>query len=147
VVIRSNDRRDSITLEIADQAHTHVPSFALVIDVGGGDFKGVNPEVWFDYLKFEGFCWALRDLVRNRAGRARLSSMSPDEFDMLIEPIDSAGHMVLQCALSRQKFIGRGCRPQSVSLSFALDSEFLNQLFDDFEELRLQVRPPNMRNA
>ena len=103
--------------------------------VVGGPFAGRNDTVWVGREPWSRFLDALRELDRTRCGEARVSAMSPAEFQLSILTTDRAGHVAAEGWVGRQ-YAGRaGAAHDRVCFSIRIEPSILPQLVREFEAL------------
>jgi hypothetical protein len=111
----------------------------LSVEIKDADFAGRTAGVWIELQDLNRFIEQLRECEKNRDGEALLKSSSPEEFELTIRAIDSAGHfsaayVITQVSYdSAQRLIKREVRGE-----FELDSEFFSRLVNDFSSLITQ---------
>jgi hypothetical protein len=96
-----------------------------------GDFSGRNPHVWIDAGVLRQFVDDLRVVERDRRGKAHLEAMSPNEFELTISVVDSAGHAAVSGSIGRIVYVGREHRTLVFKFNFSLDPASLPQLTRD----------------
>lgn len=97
----SEGRASRLTVEVADGEFIHYPSLNLFVTVSDEGFCEARSYVWVTVPDYTDFVMALRQCEQTRRGRAVLSGMSPDEFELVIESSDSLGHFRLRYKLKR----------------------------------------------
>jgi hypothetical protein len=117
-----------IELEISSPAPGSKARRASV-GLGSGDFQAVRAEVWLEPGEFEGFLQDLRDLEKNRKGKASLSAEDAREFQVAIATIDKSGHLEVTARLSQE---GREASA-SLECRFGLDPSALPRVLREFE--------------
>ena len=121
--LQSEDRNSSITFVLDNLDSDCYPSLNLVASVEDKDFRGAaSTWVCMDYLTT--FVAQLKECEHTGRGRASLISMSPDEFELVIENSDSLGHFLARYKLAAYSYTRQGGIPQTLTGGFDLDSEF-----------------------
>jgi hypothetical protein len=106
----------------------------LGVSVCSGFFSGAYDEIWIAQLDWRQFIQSLTNLERDRRGKASLVAMSPDEFELHIEIVGAAGHIVAYGFLSNYSWrrpvpIARLSR---VEFGFSLDPSLPRILLEEF---------------
>lgn len=70
--------------------------FGVSIIINDNGYSGNNNGVGLNFDRYQIFLSELRSCDTKRAGKAILSAVSPDEFEMVIENYDSSGHFTLR---------------------------------------------------
>ena len=97
-MLRFENHQDFVEIDLANQETADLPSQGdayLTIRVSAAGFTGHN-DLWVSASAFRCFCHALIALERDRSGEAALESISPDELRLVVRPIDSRGHMLIE---------------------------------------------------
>jgi hypothetical protein len=102
-----------------------------------GDFAGRNGRIHIAADSQRQFLHDLRVLERDRRGVARLTAMSPDEFEIAVQIVDSAGHAAVVGMIGRLAFAAAGHRYHRlvVNFEFGLDPTSLPRLVAEAMEL------------
>ena len=77
---------------------------------------------WVDGIDMESFLADLESLGTNLKGAVSLTSMSPGEFLLAIEPVDTLGHFVFKIEIGNRKYISSRWEWASAKNAFPLDS-------------------------
>ena len=118
------------------------PSLRLSVSTNDEGFSGAYNGVWISLDDYEKFSADLRLCEETRRGKATLSSMSPDEFEVTIEQCDGWGHFLLRYTLSRFSYVRQGSLNKSVSGGFDLDASSFKELVEEFDNLINVETPP-----
>jgi len=118
------------------------PSLRLSVSTNDEGFSGAYNGVWISLDDYEKFSADLRLCEETRRGKATLSSMSPDEFEVTIEQCDGWGHFLLRYTLSRFSYVRQGSLNKSVSGGFDLDSGCLADIVSELARLTDTIAPP-----
>src|SRR5437867_13186394 len=100
-----------------------------------GDFSGCNPRIWIDANDQHRFVTELQDLERDRRGEARVAAMSPEEFELGVRVVDSAGHVVVEGLIGKLQYFGQRHARLLFRFAFVLDPTRLPSLVRDVLEL------------
>jgi hypothetical protein len=105
--IRLGDSNDFVEVEVLERGTLdgqNEGDVRLGVSVRSGTFAGSYDQVWIDRDKWSSFVAGMQRLERERTGQASLMSMSPGEFELHLQVIDRAGHLVAHGCLSRYHF-------------------------------------------
>jgi hypothetical protein len=138
--ILSDDRNRFVDLQLNEYVESHYPSVCLEVTVSCGAFAGANSQIWVGTENINRFLVGCRQLERTRKGVAVLESMSPGEFELRIEPVDSLGHFRLCFVVGRDEISAQSANRQRLTGSFDLDSEFLGSLDEGFRVFFSRIR-------
>ena len=128
-------RASRLTVEVADSELIMYPSLNLFVTVSDEGFCEARSYVWVTVPDYTDFVMALRQCEQTQRGRAVLSGMSPNEFELVIESSDSLGHFRLRYKLERISSSWGTWQEKMVSGGFELSSEFIAKIATDFAEL------------
>jgi len=103
--------------------------------VSVGDFSGRNPRVGIGADVQQVFLRDLRGVECDRRGEARLQSMSPDEFELVVRVVDAPGHVWLEGQIGRLRYTGRRYDRLLVKFAFEIDPSALPVLMADLAGL------------
>jgi len=98
-------------------------------------FTGVYDGVWLEWPEIKRFIVELEKLDEKRSGKARVSSMSPEEFVFEIRSSDSLGHMEVEVQLHRYQYSGSTHWPIYLKGGFEAQPETIRQLISCFKKL------------
>ena len=107
----------------------------LKVSVCIKEFSGSYENVWIDKDELKKFLLDFIKLEERREGRARLESMSPDEFWMEFRSIDRAGHVGVEVQLKRLQYSESELWPRMIAGGFEFDVSTLPQLVREFKKL------------
>ncbi len=99
------------------------------------EFSGSYEDVWLEKLELDNFLSVFTKLVETRNGKARINSMSPDEFWVEFRPIDRAGHFEVEVQLKRFQYSGPTYWPTIVAGGFEFDPTTLPEIEKAFKKL------------
>ena len=138
--LRLGDERDFVQLEVLERGSPDTQSagdLRLSVSVRSDGFCGAYDQVHVARDDWADFLLNLARLERDRAGRATLSAMSPDEFELHLQITDRAGHLAAHGFLARYHFghVNGNCARSRVEYSVPVDPSLLRQLVRDFESL------------
>ena len=131
----SESKASRLTVEVADGEFVEYPSLNLFVAVLDEGFCEARSYAWVTIRDYTDFVAALRQCEQTRRGRAVLSSMSPQELELVVESSDSLGHFHLQYKLVRISSGWGVWQEKIVSGGFELSSEFFAQFVADFASL------------
>src|SRR3954471_16500968 len=100
-----------------------------------GDFSGRNPRIWIDADEQRRFLEALRDLDRDRRGEARITAMSPEEFELTVRVFDSAGHVSVEGMIGTLQYSSHRYDRLQVKFAFILDPTSVPKLLRDAADI------------
>ena len=107
----------------------------LSVSVRMDGFAGTYDQVWIASDDWREFIASLNALERAREGTASLIAMSPDEFELHLQIIDLAGHLVAHGFLSRYHFFQRAETQRSrIAFRADVDPSLLSELVSTFRE-------------
>jgi hypothetical protein len=107
----------------------------LSVSVRMDEFEGAYDRVWIACDDWRDFIASLNALERTREGTASLIAMSPDEFELHLQIIDLAGHLVAHGFLSRYHFFQRAKIQRSrIAFRAEVDPSLLRELVSTFTE-------------
>lgn len=106
-----------------------------VVEIRLHGLSGRYEQVWFDGSDLETFAGQLRQIERERDGAAKLVAMSPDEFELKVEPFNSTGQCRAVVRLCVTKYVADQLAPALLSGAFEIDSEFVARLCGEVGEL------------
>lgn len=122
MTIRFSHADDYIELNIVEVEE--LPQVAgdtrMLVEVQSSGFKGDN-DVWVSVGSFLDFCSSLVELAEKRSGEAQLESISPNELDLVIRPVDSVGHFGVFGTTGYHVIREHGSVFHSVSFGFEFD--------------------------
>ena len=95
------------------------------------DYRG-SSSCWIEGEDLSGFCAELKSLEKTLKGMAQLTSASPGELNLKINPINSLGLFVLQVELGSKKIIDRSLFDQSVKSAFELEAQMVIKFCKEF---------------
>jgi hypothetical protein len=133
----SNDFVEIEALERGTLDWRNEGDLRLGVSVRCGTFVGSYDQVWIardDWLSFVG---SMRRIQREGNGQASLLSMSPEEFELHLQVVDRAGHLVAHGCLSRYHFghpSGKATRSR-IEYHVAVDPSKLRELLLSLEDL------------
>ena len=135
--IFSEDLASRLVIEVLT-VEARDPSLRLSVSINDEGFSGAYNGVWISLDDYEKFSADLRLCEETRRGKATLSSMSPDKFEVTIEQCDGWGHFLLRYMLSKNS---RLTGEKRVSGSFGLDASSFKELVEEFDNL-INVETP-----
>lgn len=128
----SEDSQASVRLVWLEVVNDPSPSVAFGVEAHKSDFRGANPEVWVASSTLSTFVEQLERIERSRSGEAVLRTMSPEELELKVAPLDSVGHLKLTASLGWTRLLGD--RPVRVTdrvvISFELDPACLRRVLE-----------------
>lgn len=101
----------------------------------GGPFAGRNDTVGIRYDQWADFLESLRELERTRQGEARVTAMSPAEFQLAVFATDRAGHMAAEGWVGREYGGRDGAFHDRVCFSIEIDPSTLPEIVRQFEAI------------
>ena len=105
------------------------------------EFSGAYGEVWFDKQDLYNFLRVFAIVVETRKGKARITSMSPDEFWIEFRSYDNLGHFEVEVYLKRFQYSDNGPTywPTIIAGGFGLDDpSTLPEIEEEFKRLASQ---------
>jgi len=138
MIINSQDKKSQIELEFLDIGDKMYPSLEIKVSIINNEFAG-SVDVSIKSEGFELFLAELKVLSDTRNGSVGLRSMDQSEFDLQIESYDQTGHLRLKYEIMKIIYMPDLNRLK-LSGAFILDSEYINQIYKDFNNLNY---PPN----
>ena len=136
--IGSIDNASFVSLAVVEVENVRFSSRRFAVEVKiDSDFGGRDEDVWIEDEVFAQFLGQLEALESSRSGSGRLEAMSPDDFVLQIESVDSAGHMMITTKLGKCRRVGRGLQRVGVEGVFEVDSGALRAILDDLRKLTL----------
>lgn len=138
MVIREGD--DSIEIVAVERVPDHMPTpgdTRLEVVVTSGGFSG-RSSAWVDNDRLCAFVRQLSALLKDRGqGAADLESISPGEFVLRIESVDSLGHIAVSGRLAKRMYAGE-CGPylHAVEFGFEFDPTALSEIVATFEAIK-----------
>ena len=109
------------------------PDLHVEISANVGLYSVQGVKAWLEWPDIEAFISALRVLVRELKGEAKLIAMSPEDFQLEISNIDGLGHFGLNFAIGSQYLAGNGHFKCGMQTGFEVelsDLELSLQWFD-----------------
>ena len=133
----SANKESSIAIEVINVGSSMFPSREVSIQVidtiPTGCISASFKEIWISEDAYDEFLAALDDCEQTRRGKASFGSMSPDEFELVIEATDSRGHFIMRYSLSASMRYQSHTRAIMLSGQFDLSSENFLELVADFK--------------
>ena len=126
--IISIDRKCIISLEkLEEDIREYGINFKVMIK--DSDFGWVISENWVEKEKLSTFIEKLKNLEKQRQGKAFLEGMSPNEIEINIENLDKSGHIKVDYLVSKNKIGFSGRRINScIRGEFEIDPSQLKKL-------------------
>ncbi len=125
-----------LTLAIIEAELTHLPSFRFQVEVSDRGFTA-SSSVWAAADDVHIFASQLRQCQRMGRSQALLSSMSPGELELRVEPSDALGHFQVVYRVGRHRLNNAGRQAAAVTGGFDLDPYLLEQMVEGAELLAL----------
>jgi hypothetical protein len=95
-----------IQLIVVDAELHYYPSYKLAIELKTEEIAGkFDRSIWVSEVDVQDFIQQLEALDKSRNGQAKLSSMSPNEFNLIIKNLDSLGHLLVCLSLERESSV------------------------------------------
>ena len=132
--IISNDKSSHITFTLVEYMHQRLPSLSCTIEVLDNKFTGWNTDVWFSLSDLHSFIDALEQLEKTRQGKACLSAMTYEDFNITFESYNKKGNIVAFYSLSNSKFNSEISIMNILNGGFQIGSEYLSNLLSDFKK-------------
>jgi len=110
----------------------------LQINLKLQDFYGSCSGVWLELPAMEEFLKELETLDLSRKGEAKITSMSPEEFILIIRSSDNLGHMEIETQLHRHQYSGPKYWPIYLKGGFEIQPDMIKQLISCFKEFTSQ---------
>ena len=131
--------RDSTFVEFTRNDQEETDDHWLSVSVEKDGFAGFAGEVWVSPKRASEFIQDLELLNQGRVDVAALKNYSSETdsnpLDFEIRKIDSFGHLGVFVTVSRIDFLRQKPEPQTMSVCFELDREFLFQTMKHFTKL------------
>ena len=138
--IRLGDSNDFVQIEVLERGTLdgrNEGDLRLAVSVRYGTFAGSYDQVWIAKDERSSFVGGMRRLERQRSGKASLMSISPGEFELHLQVVDSAGHLAAHGYLSRYHLghpSGKGARSR-IEYHVSVDPSLLRELVLSLEDL------------
>lgn len=131
--IFSNDKSSYITFTLAEYVHLRLSSLSCTVEVLDNRFIGWNT-VWFSLIDLHSFIDELEELEKTRQGKACLSAMSNEDFNITFESYNKKGGIVVYYSLSNSKFHDEISIVNTFTGGFEIDAEYFPETLHDFKK-------------
>lgn len=129
------DRLEILLSEVGKTDHDK-GDLRLRIVLTSRRFSGTNEQVWIQADDFARFLGDLQALERDRQGEAKVSSMSPGDFDLRVRVRDGAGHVSAEGFLGTASYGDTGAAVKAkVGFSIDVDPTALPGILDALTHL------------
>jgi hypothetical protein len=121
--MKISDQNGSLALRVTaieTYAGARPSDYRLSATLRWHGFTALNRHLWVSAQAYDTFAFSLNELDRSRRGLASLSAMSPNEFLLVIEVVDLAGHVQARGHLANTVHDGR-LNPFELRLPYSLD--------------------------
>ncbi|HEY3330794.1 MAG TPA: hypothetical protein VGK19_12275 [Capsulimonadaceae bacterium] len=133
--IYSQNRSSSLIIDLVGIERSE-PSVNLSVLVQDGPFRGASDGIWVAASELRRFIEDFRLCEEHREGKATLSALSPGEFELSLEAVNTSGQFVLTYMVGRYAF---ACNEftvhRTVSGGFEIDAVMLTQNVLELGEL------------
>ena len=103
MIIENETKTRFIQLIVVDSELHYYPSYKLSVQLKTEEISAkFDRSIWVSEVDVQNFIQQLEALDKSRNGEAKLSSMSPDEFDLIIENLDTLGHLSVCLSLKKE---------------------------------------------
>lgn len=134
--IENETRLRFFELTVVDAETDHYPSYRIAIKVKTEELEGqFDRNIWFSEGDINDFVERLKVLDKTRNGFERISSLSPDEFELGIKNIDGFGHLAAYLRLNRTPGPNDGYG-STLTLEFEIDPSSISKIIFGFNELK-----------
>lgn len=125
MILFSEDRKSFIEIVLIELETERMPGIHVNITVQNEGFAGVH-HAWIEVDTINRFLSCMDEMEITRRGKARLCSMSPNDFILDFEAFDKSGHIKVEYSITR--YIGHPfVRELSLHGAFLIESsEFPN---------------------
>jgi len=123
-----------LTLAVIESELSHFPSFRFQVEVSDRGFTA-SSAAWVSADEVQTFAIQLRQCQRTGRNQAVLSSMSPGELELRVEPSDALGHFQLIYRVGCQRLNNAGWQESALTGGFDLDTQHLEQMVEGAELL------------
>jgi hypothetical protein len=135
-IMKLGNEENNITIEILELSkndRSAIESVRLSAWLKLGDFSGGYEQIWVETEEIEGFLAALTVLEETRTGEACLFSLSPEEFEFRISPINFRGHLQADVKLNVwNSFENRSAEIVTLTGGFEFDPGLFSQFVNSF---------------
>ena len=132
MMIENEVKTRSIQLIVVDSELHYYPSYKISIQLKTEEITAkFDRSIWVSEADVQNFIQQLEILDKSRNGKAKLSSMSPDEFDLIIENLDTLGHLSVCLSLKRESSINLDYK-DSLRICFEIDPTSIPSIVRSF---------------
>nr|WP_321239412.1 hypothetical protein [uncultured Tolumonas sp.] len=104
----------------------------IKVDVKLQKFEGSYDGIWLELSEINRFLLELKHFDSSRTGTAKISSISPDEFQLEIHASDNIGHMEIKIQLHRYQFSGNKYMPIFLMGGFDIEPSSIQEIISIF---------------
>lgn len=134
--IDNETRSCFVELTVVDAEPDHYPSYRISIKMKTEELEGqFDRNIWLSEVDIDDFIERLQVLDKTRNGFEKLSSMSPDEFELGVKNIDGFGHLAVYLRLKRKPDPNHWNGSKLV-LEFEIDPTSVSKIINGFRELK-----------
>lgn len=131
--ISNENKTRTIELIKIESVKEHYPSYKIRIKVDTENIKtDFDNFIWISETDIDTFLKELEILDRERKGEAVLNGMSPNEFSLVLKPIDLLGHLSIGFKLVKEDRIDKDYS-YDIKVDFQIDPTILPKLIADFK--------------
>lgn len=134
-IITSNDKSAHITFVVEEYLSYQFPSLSCRIEVVDGKFAGYKANVWFSLIDVHSFIDSLELLEKTRIGKASLSALTYEDFNIVFESFNKKGDIVCLYSISKSKFDSEISILNILNGGFQINSEYLSKILINFKKL------------
>ncbi|GAB3901480.1 WapI family immunity protein [Spirosoma agri] len=103
MLIENEIKTRFIQLVVVESELHYYPTFKLSIQLKTEEITAkFDRSIWVSEVDVQNFIQQLEALDKSRNGKAKLSGMSPNDFDLIIENLDTLGHLSVCLSLKRE---------------------------------------------
>jgi hypothetical protein len=128
-----------IEMKLADWETDRLPSVAIQMGLLGGAVGYKSKRVWYTLADVEQFITSLTIINERVAGKAALRGMSPNQFDIEVENIDSRGHFVLKYGIGFHEYIGDTRLESFISSGFEIDLQTIDRMAQGLDKMKSKI--------
>lgn len=133
--IESIDRNSFIDIQYVESEMIRDPSVVFSVVIQDKGFSGQNPNVWIRVSCLQQFIEELNEIENKRKGAARITGLSPNEFSLSIESINSRGYFMAAYQLERTLYLENTYQKMYVGGRFDYNISDTNEVVKFFSKL------------
>lgn len=133
--IDSHIQNKCIEFNLTDVEKSQFPSIAVEFSISGNLSLMNSKKIWIEKAILTSFIQSLKEIYKTGKGRATLESLSPNQFEMVFENVDSKGHIMLIYSYSNFHYLNEKEICSTIRDGIEIEIQDLEAIINDFEKL------------